>query len=42
MWLSAVYLQHHYVIDAVMGVAYAIAALAIVSAWERRRAARAG
>ena len=37
MCLSAVYLQHHYVIDAVLGVAYALAALAIVSAWERRR-----
>jgi inositol phosphorylceramide synthase catalytic subunit len=42
MCLAAVYLQHHYVIDAVLGVAYAIAALAIVSAWERRRTARAG
>lgn len=35
--LSAVYLQHHYVIDAVLGVMCAGAALAIVAAWERRR-----
>jgi membrane-associated phospholipid phosphatase len=42
MCLSAVYLQHHYVIDAVLGVAYAIAALAIVTAWERRRTAQPG
>jgi membrane-associated phospholipid phosphatase len=41
MCLSAVYLQHHYVIDALLGIAYAPAALALVSAWERRRA-RAG
>jgi hypothetical protein len=40
--LSAVYLQHHYVIDLVLGIAYALAALAAVSAWERRRSARAG
>jgi membrane-associated phospholipid phosphatase len=40
--LSAVYLQHHYVIDVVLGVAYAIVALAAVSAWERRRSAAAG
>jgi membrane-associated phospholipid phosphatase len=39
--LSAVYLQHHYVLDVVLGVAYALTALAAVSAWERRRAARA-
>jgi membrane-associated phospholipid phosphatase len=38
MCLAAVYLQHHYVIDAILGVAYAIAALALVTAWERRRA----
>jgi membrane-associated phospholipid phosphatase len=42
MCLSAVYLQHHYVIDALLGVAYGIAAVAIVSVWERRRTARAG
>ncbi len=42
MCLSAVYLQHHYVIDVVLGLAYALAALAAVSAWERRRSAAAG
>jgi membrane-associated phospholipid phosphatase len=42
MCLSAVYLQHHYVIDVVLGIAYAVAALAVVSAWERRRSAAAG
>jgi membrane-associated phospholipid phosphatase len=41
MCLSAVYLQHHYVTDAVLGVAYAVAALALASAWERRGAAQA-
>ena len=40
--LSAVYLQHHYVTDVVLGVAYAVVALAAVSAWERRRAPVAG
>ena len=39
--LSAVYLQHHYVIDVVLGIAYAIVALAAVSAWERRPSAAA-
>jgi inositol phosphorylceramide synthase catalytic subunit len=42
MCLSAVYLQHHYVTDVVLGVAYAVVALAAVSAWERRRARAAG
>jgi membrane-associated phospholipid phosphatase len=42
MCLSAIYLQHHYVIDAVLGVVYALVALAAVSAWERRRPAPAG
>ncbi|OFX19743.1 MAG: hypothetical protein A2V77_15040 [Anaeromyxobacter sp. RBG_16_69_14] len=42
MCLSAVYLQHHYVIDVVLGIAYAVAALAAVSAWERRRPAAVG
>ncbi len=42
MCLSAVYLQHHYVVDVVLGVAYALVALAAVSAWERRRAAAVG
>jgi len=37
MCLSAVYLQHHYVTDVVLGVVYAVVALAAVSAWERRR-----
>jgi membrane-associated phospholipid phosphatase len=37
MCLSAVYLQHHYVIDVIAGVTYALAAWAVVSAWERRR-----
>ena len=38
MCLSAVYLQHHYAIDAVLGVLYALAALAAITAWERGRA----
>jgi membrane-associated phospholipid phosphatase len=39
MCFSAVYLQHHYVIDVLIGLAYgALVALAIW-AWERRRAA---
>jgi membrane-associated phospholipid phosphatase len=42
MCFSAVYLQHHYVIDAVAGVAYALVALGAVAAWQRRRPARAG
>jgi inositol phosphorylceramide synthase catalytic subunit len=42
MCLSAVYLQHHYVIDVVLGIAYAIAALAVVSALARSRSAAAG
>jgi membrane-associated phospholipid phosphatase len=37
MCVSAVYLQHHYVVDVVLGVLYALAALAAVLAWERRR-----
>ncbi|BDG08959.1 phosphatase PAP2 family protein [Anaeromyxobacter paludicola] len=41
MCFSAVYLQHHYVIDAVLGAVYAVLALAAVTAWERRRAAPA-
>ncbi|HZZ85749.1 MAG TPA: phosphatase PAP2 family protein [Anaeromyxobacteraceae bacterium] len=39
--LSAVYLQHHYVIDAVLGVVYALVALAAVLTWERRHPAPA-
>jgi len=42
MCLSAVYLQHHYVIDVVLGMAYALTALALVSGWERRRSAVLG
>jgi hypothetical protein len=42
MCLAAVYLQHHYVIDAVAGALYGVAALAAVTAWERRHAAPAG
>jgi inositol phosphorylceramide synthase catalytic subunit len=38
MCLSAVYLQHHYVTDVVLGCAYALVALAAVSALERRLA----
>jgi membrane-associated phospholipid phosphatase len=41
MWFSAVYLQHHYVIDVVMGVSYGMIAVAVVAAWERRRSAPA-
>jgi membrane-associated phospholipid phosphatase len=40
--LSAVYLQHHYVIDLVLGVVYAAAAVFLVAAWQRRRASRTG
>jgi membrane-associated phospholipid phosphatase len=38
--VSAVYLQHHYVTDVVLGIAYAAVALAGVLAFERRSAAR--
>ncbi len=41
MCLSAVYLQHHYVTDVVLGIAYALVTLAAVTAFERRAAARA-
>jgi membrane-associated phospholipid phosphatase len=44
MCLSAVYLQHHYVIDVLLGVAYATVTLVLVDrlpAWVQRRAARA-
>lgn len=39
MCFSAVYLQHHYVIDVLAGLAYGSITLATVLAWERRRAA---
>lgn len=38
MCLSAVYLQHHYVTDVVLGLAYALVALAAVSRLPRRAA----
>lgn len=42
MCLSAVYLQHHYVTDVLLGIAYAIVTLAILAcARHHRRAARA-
>ncbi len=37
MCFSAVYLQHHYVIDVLLGVIYGGIALAVVTTWERRR-----
>jgi membrane-associated phospholipid phosphatase len=40
MCLSAVYLQHHYVTDVVLGIAYAAVALGVVLALGRRAAAR--
>lgn len=41
MCVSAVYLQHHYVTDVVLGIAYALVALAVVSGFERRAAVAA-
>jgi len=38
MCFGAVYLQHHYVIDCLLGALYALVALAIVSVSERRAA----
>jgi membrane-associated phospholipid phosphatase len=38
MCVSAVYLQHHYVTDVVLGIAYALVALGAVTAFERRGA----
>jgi inositol phosphorylceramide synthase catalytic subunit len=38
MCLSAVYLQHHYVTDVVLGSAYALVVLAAMTALDRRRA----
>jgi membrane-associated phospholipid phosphatase len=40
MCFAAVYLQHHYVIDVLLGVLYAMAASLIVLAWERRSSVR--
>jgi inositol phosphorylceramide synthase catalytic subunit len=37
MCFSAVYLQHHYVIDILLAIVYAVATAAIVLRWERRR-----
>jgi inositol phosphorylceramide synthase catalytic subunit len=42
MCLSAVYLQHHYVIDVLIGLAYAGIAVLVTLAWERRRPAAVG
>jgi len=39
MCLAAVYLQHHYVIDVLIGLAYGAAVVVVVQAWGRRRAA---
>lgn len=36
MWFSAVYLQHHYVIDVILGIIYGAVAVALAAAWERR------
>jgi membrane-associated phospholipid phosphatase len=41
MCFSAVYLQHHYVIDVVLGLGYAVITAAAVLAWERRGAVAA-
>jgi len=41
MCFSAVYLQHHYVIDAIVGLIYAAITVVAMLAWERRSAARA-
>ena len=38
MCLSAVYLQHHYVTDVVLGSAYALVVLGAMTALDRRRA----
>lgn len=39
MCFSAVYLQHHYVIDVLLGLAYAAIVVIVVPAWERGSAA---
>ena len=40
MCFSAIYLQHHYVIDVLLGLAYGAVAVAIVTTWERVRASK--
>lgn len=37
MCFAAVYLQHHYVIDILLGLLYAVVTAILVLAWERRR-----
>jgi membrane-associated phospholipid phosphatase len=37
MCFSAIYLQHHYVIDVVLGLTYGAVAVVLVSGWERWR-----
>ena len=37
MCFAAVYLQHHYVIDVLLGLLYAVITAIVVLAWERRR-----
>jgi membrane-associated phospholipid phosphatase len=39
MCFSAVYLQHHYVIDVLLGLGYAAIVVLVMLAWERRAAA---
>jgi membrane-associated phospholipid phosphatase len=39
MCFGAVYLQHHYVIDVLIGLAYAAVVVVTIQAWGRRRAA---
>ncbi|HEY2027907.1 MAG TPA: phosphatase PAP2 family protein, partial [Myxococcales bacterium] len=41
MCLSAVYLQHHYVTDVVLGIAYGGVTLALAVQWSAARASRA-
>ncbi len=41
MCFSAIYLQHHYVLDVLLGLSYGALALAAVTMWERRHGAPA-
>lgn len=41
MCLSAVYLQHHYVIDVLLGIAYASVTLLLLAGWRAARSRRA-